>query len=44
MSDNLSYRVKIKGTIKSPLSCKPKKLLLQKHLSDIFDIFCFLDT
>jgi hypothetical protein len=44
MSDNLAYRVKIKGALKVPLSCKPKKLLLQKHLSDIFDIFRFLDT
>jgi hypothetical protein len=44
MSDNLAYSVKRKGTLKSPLSCKPKKLLLQKHLLDIFDIFCFLDT
>lgn len=44
MTDFLAYRVKIKGTLKVPFSCKPKKLLLQKHLSDIFDIFCFLDT
>ena len=44
MTDNLAYRVKKREVLKTSLSCKPKKLLLQKHLSDIFDIFCFLDT
>lgn len=44
MSDNLSYRVKKREGSKISLFLKPKKLLLQKHLSDIFDIFCFLDT
>jgi hypothetical protein len=44
MSDNLAYRVKKREGLKTPLFLKPKKLLLQKHLSDIFDIFRFLDT
>ena len=44
MLENLTCWDKKRGVLKTPLFLKPKKLLLQKHLSDIFDIFRFLDT
>lgn len=44
MSDNLSYSAKKRGVSKTPLFIKPRKLSLEKHVLNKFDIFCFLDT
>jgi hypothetical protein len=44
MSENLTYGVKKRGVLKTPLFLKPKKLSHEEHVLNKFDIFCFLDT